>query len=84
MADLWELGALELAAVIRNGDAGAGDAVESCINRIASVNGEVNAVTIVYAVEARAAAAALATAFDTFSRLNCRQRPATCWSGRIR
>ena len=58
MAELWELGALELAAVIRNGDAGAGDAVEACINRIDAVNGAVNAVTVVYTDEARAVAAA--------------------------
>ena len=58
MADLWELGALELAAAIRNGDASACDAVEACIDRIDAVNGKVNAVTVVYADEARAAAAA--------------------------
>ncbi len=34
MADLWELSALDLAAVIRNGDASASDAIEACINRI--------------------------------------------------
>ena len=58
MAELWELNALDLAAVIRNGEASAGDAVESCIKRIDAVNVEVNAVTVVYADEARAAAAA--------------------------
>ncbi len=58
MADLWELGALELAAAIRNGEASACDAVEACIDRIDAVNGGVNAVTVVYAGAARAAAAA--------------------------
>ena len=52
MAELWELNALDLAAVIRNGDASAGDAIEACINRIDAVNDEVNAVTVVYADEA--------------------------------
>lgn len=58
MADLWELNALDLAVAIRSGDASACDAIESCIARIDAVNGEVNAVTVVYADEARAAAAA--------------------------
>lgn len=58
MAELWELSALDLAAQIRAGAASAGAAVESCINRIEAVNDKVNAVTVVYAEEARAAAAA--------------------------
>ena len=83
MADLWELTALELAAAIRNGDASACDAVEACIDRIDAVNGKVNAVTVVYADEARAAAAGAAgrrategRSLDRPGRHGC--RPAGC------
>ena len=58
MSELWEMGAVDLANVIRNGEASAADAVEACIARIDAVNGDLNAVTVVYADEARAAAAA--------------------------
>jgi amidase len=56
MADLWQLGALELAELIRKGEASSRQAVESCLGRIDAVNPELNAVVVVLADEALAAA----------------------------
>jgi len=58
MNDLWELDATRLAEVIRNGEASARDAVAACIGRIEAINGELNAITVVYGEEALAAAVA--------------------------
>ncbi len=58
MSELWELGAVAVANAIRTGEANAADAVDACIGRIDSINGDVNAVTVVYGEQARAAAVA--------------------------
>ena len=56
MSELWELSATNLAAKIRNRETSASDALESCISRSEAVNPDINAITIIYADEARAAA----------------------------
>lgn len=58
MSELWELSATDLAAKIGNREASATDAVEACISRIEAINPDINAVTVIYADEARAAAKA--------------------------
>lgn len=58
MSELWELDATGLTAVIRRGEASARDAVAACLARIEAVNGQVNAITVVHADEALAAAVA--------------------------
>ena len=57
MSELWELGAFELGAVIRDGTASSRDVVEAHLARIEAVNPGVNAVTDVLVDEALAAAA---------------------------
>ena len=44
MSELWELGAFELGAVIRDGTASSRDVVEAHLARIEAVNPGVNAV----------------------------------------
>jgi len=56
MSELWKLGAGALAARIRSGEIGSREAVEACLARIEAVNPRVNAVTVVRAEQARAAA----------------------------
>ncbi len=53
----WRLDALDLAAAIRRGELSAAAAVESCLARIRAVNPEVNAVTSLFAEQARGLAA---------------------------
>lgn len=56
MSELWELGAGALAARIRSGWTSSREAVEACLARIEAVNPQVNAITVVRADEALAAA----------------------------
>src|SRR5919204_2282961 len=58
MAELWELGAADLAAAIRDRVASSREVVEAHLDRIGSVNGALNAVTAMLAEQALAAAAA--------------------------
>jgi len=57
MADLWRLGALELAALVAKKEASCAEVVESHLRRIEAVNPEVNAIVRVLADEARKDAA---------------------------
>ncbi|HET6550300.1 MAG TPA: amidase [Solirubrobacter sp.] len=54
--ELWRLSAGELARKIAAGEVSAREAVESSLERIEAVNGHLNAITVVLADEARAAA----------------------------
>jgi amidase len=54
--ELWRRGAGELARMIAAGDVSAREAVDSNLERIEAVNGHLNAITVVLAEEARAAA----------------------------
>jgi amidase len=54
--ELWRLSATELARRIASGEVSAREAVDSNLERIEAINGHLNAVTIVLADEARAAA----------------------------
>jgi amidase len=54
--ELWRHGAGELARLIAAGEASAREVVDSNLERIEAVNGHLNAVTVVLADEARAAA----------------------------
>jgi amidase len=54
--ELWRHGAGELARMIAAGEVSAREAVDSNLERIAAVNGHLNAITVVLAEEARAAA----------------------------
>ncbi len=56
MSELWELSATNLVEKIRNREVSASEALESCIRRTEAVNPDINAITIIYADEARAAA----------------------------
>jgi amidase len=56
MERLYELSATELAALIASGDASSREVVEAHLARIDAVNGRVNAVTVVLAESALAAA----------------------------
>ena len=56
MSELWELSATNLVEKIRNREVSASEAPESCIRRTEAVNPDINAITIIYADEARAAA----------------------------
>ena len=56
MSELWELGAFELGAVIRDGTASSRDVVQAHLARIEAVNPDVNAVTDTVADEALSAA----------------------------
>jgi amidase len=56
MSELWELGAFELGATIRNREASSRDAVQAQLDRIDAVNPAVNAVTATIADRALAAA----------------------------
>ena len=58
MAELWRLGAGELAAMIAAKQVSSAEVVDAHLGRIAAVNPALNAVTRVLADEARAAAAA--------------------------
>jgi len=57
MSEPWQQSATALAAAIAAGELTASEALESCLARVEAVNGSVNAVTAVYAEQARAAAA---------------------------
>src|SRR4051794_41526037 len=54
--ELWRRGAGELAGMIAAGDVSAREVVDSNLARIEAVNGRLNAITVVLADEARAAA----------------------------
>lgn len=54
--ELWRMGATDLAAAIRRKDVKSREVVEAHLGRIAAVNAKVNAVTVVLADEALAAA----------------------------
>jgi amidase len=56
MTELWQRGATELAAAIRSGEVSSREVVDAHLDRIEKVNGEVNAVVIVLADQARAEA----------------------------
>jgi amidase len=56
MSEPWQLGALELAAAIRNGETTSREVIDSHLARIEAVNGHVNAVVRVLADDARTAA----------------------------
>jgi amidase len=56
MSELWERGALELGASIRNGTVSSREVVEAHLARIEAVNPAINAVTVTLGDEARAAA----------------------------
>jgi len=53
---VWRMSAVEIAAAIRNRTISSREALEAHLDRIEAVNGQVNAVTLVLADEARAAA----------------------------
>jgi Asp-tRNA(Asn)/Glu-tRNA(Gln) amidotransferase A subunit family amidase len=57
MADLYELDAVELIDLYRQGEASPVEVVESCIGRIETIEPEVNAVVTLCAEEALADAA---------------------------
>jgi amidase len=54
--ELWRWDAVDLARAIRLGQVSSRDAIESCLKRLAAVNGAINAVTVVLAEPARAQA----------------------------
>lgn len=54
--ELWRVGACQLAELIRTRQVSSREVVEAHLERIAAVNGAVNAVTVVLAEQARAAA----------------------------
>jgi amidase len=56
---LWRLTASELSTLVRSGTVSASEVIEAHMERISAVNDEVNAVTDVFAAEARAAAVEL-------------------------
>ncbi len=56
MSDLTQTSATELAALIRNRDVSSREVVQAHLDRIDAVNGQVNAVTVLLAEEAMAAA----------------------------
>jgi len=56
MADIWRMGAADLAAAIRSKQVTSTEVVEAHLARIAAVNPKLNAVTVVFAEEALAAA----------------------------
>lgn len=56
MSELWEMGALELGASIRNGTVSSREVVEAHLGRIDAVNPAINAVTVTLGDEALAAA----------------------------
>jgi amidase len=56
MSELWQMGALELAALIRDGDVSSREVVEAHLVRVDKVNGHVNAIVRLLADEALAAA----------------------------
>ncbi|MDQ1397852.1 MAG: amidase [Acidimicrobiaceae bacterium] len=56
MAELWRLGAAELAELIRKGETSSREVVDSHLDRIAAVNPSLNAITVTLAETARAAA----------------------------
>lgn len=57
MTDIWKMGACELAGSIRDGKVSCREAVDDCLARIEAVNARVNAITGIFAEEAREAAA---------------------------
>jgi len=65
--ELWRRSALELAALIRQGDVSSREVVDAHLDRIDTVNDRVNAVTVILAEDARVAADA-ADAADTDAR----------------
>ena len=58
MSELWELSATDLVTKIHDREVSACDAVEACISHIEAINPDINAVTVIYADEARATAKA--------------------------
>lgn len=58
MSELWQLGALELAAKIRAGEVSSVEVLDAHLARVDAVNGSLNAIVRVLDVEARAAAEA--------------------------
>jgi amidase len=56
ISELWRLSALELAQIIRSGEASSREVVESHLRRIEAVNPSVNALTVVLAEQALVAA----------------------------
>ncbi|HVI30715.1 amidase [Phenylobacterium sp.] len=64
MAELWRLGASELARLVRSREASCREAVESCLARIEAVNPAVNAVTAVLTDQALSQADASDRALD--------------------
>jgi amidase len=56
MTELWQMGALELAAVIRAKEVSSREVLEAHLDRVDKVNGDLNAIVRVLADEARAAA----------------------------
>ncbi len=58
MNDLWKMGAVELAALIGNGEIKPSEAVESVLDRVAARNPDLNAITVDLADTARAQAEA--------------------------
>jgi amidase len=56
MSELWQMGALELAGVIRDGEASSREVVEAHLVRVDKINGHLNAVVRLLADEALAAA----------------------------
>ncbi len=65
MSAIWEMGAAELAARIRLREVSSREAVQAHLGRIAAVNPGLNAVTVVLAEEALAAADATDRALDS-------------------
>jgi len=57
-SDLWRMGAVELAEVIRSGQASSREVIEAHLRRIEAVNPVVNAVVVVLAEQAVQAAEA--------------------------
>jgi len=57
-ADLWRMGAVELAGVIRSGQVSSREVIEAHLRRIETVNPAVNAITVVLAEQALEAAKA--------------------------
>ena len=57
-ADLWRMGAVELAGVIRSGQASSREVIEAHLRRTEAVNPAVNAITVVLAEQALEAAKA--------------------------
>ena len=58
MSELWAMGAVELAAAIRDGTSSSREVLDALVGRVEQVNGALNAVVVLLGEEAEKAAEA--------------------------